>query len=91
MRWEIFRSMSDLKKRLRNWMIATIFRSEERVMGDEWEWIEWKRRAFLRLALGVWLALAMLVIVKLVADHTQGGRYDAWGEAISSARREAGR
>ena len=72
-------------------MIMMISRSDERRLEGEWEWIEWKRRAFLRLALGVWLALAMLVIVKLVADHTQGGRYDAWGEAIDAARREAGR
>ena len=83
--------MKSMRERIRNRMIMTIFRSDERGLEDEWEWIEWKRRAFLRLALGVWLALAVLVIVKLVADHTQGGRYDAWGEAISSARREAGR
>ena len=83
--------MKSMRERIRNRMIMTIFRSDERGLEDEWEWIEWKRRAFLRLALGVWLALAMLVIVKLVADHTQGGRYDAWGEASSSARREAGR
>ena len=83
--------MKSMRERIRNRMIMMISRSDERRLEDEWEWIEWKRRAFLRLALGVWLALAMLVIVKLVADHTQGGRYDAWGEAISSARREAGR
>ena len=83
--------MKSMRERIRNRMIMMISRSDERRLEGEWEWIEWKRRAFLRLALGVWLALAMLVIVKLVADHTQGGRYDAWGEAISSARREAGR
>ena len=83
--------MNGLRERIRNWMIMTISRSDERRLEDEWEWIEWKRRAILRLALGVWLALAMFVIVKLVADHTQGGRYDAWGEAINSARREARR
>lgn len=83
--------MKSMRERIRNWMTMMIFRSDERRLEDEWEWIEWKRRAFLRLALGVWLALAMLVIVKLVADHTQGGRYDAWGEAINSARREAAR
>ena len=83
--------MKSMRERIRNRMIMMISRSDERRLEGEWEWIEWKRRALLRLALGVWLALAMLVIVKLVADHTQGGRYDAWGEAISSARREAGR
>ena len=83
--------MKSMRERIRNRMIMMISRSDERRLEGEWEWIEWKRRAFLRLALGVWLALAMLVIVKLVADHTQGGRYDAWGEAISSARREAGK
>ena len=83
--------MKSMRERIRNRMIMMISRSDERGLEGEWEWIEWKRRAFLRLALGVWLALAMLVIVKLVADHAQGGRYDAWGEAISSARREAGR
>ena len=83
--------MNGLRERIRNWMIMTISRSDERRLEDEWEWIEWKRRAVLRMAIGVWLALAMFVIVKLVADHTQGGRYDAWGEAINSARREARR
>ena len=83
--------MNGLRKRIRNWMIMTISRSDERRLEDEWEWIEWKRRAILRLALGVWLVLLLFVIVKLVADHTQGGRYDAWGEAISSASREARR
>ena len=81
--------MNGLRERIRNWMIMTIFRSDERRLEDEWEWIEWKRRAVLRMAIGVWLALAMFVIMKLVADHTQSGRYDAWGEAINSARREA--
>lgn len=83
--------MNGLRERIRNWMIMTISRSDERRLEDEWKWIEWKRRAVLRMAIGVWLALAMLVIVKLVADHTQGGRYDAWGEAINSARREISR
>ena len=81
--------MNRVRERIRNWMTMMIFRSDERRLEDEWEWIEWKRRAVLRMAIGVWLALAMFVIVKLVADHTQGGKYDAWGEAISSARREA--
>ena len=83
--------MKGLRERIRNWMIATISRSEERRMEDEWEWIEWKRRAILRMALGVWLTLLLLVIVKFAADLTQGGRYDAWGEAINSARREVSR
>ena len=64
--------MKSMRERIRNRMIMMISRSDERRLEGEWEWIEWKRRAFLRLALGVWLALAMLVIVKLVADHTQG-------------------
>lgn len=81
--------MNGLRERIRNWMIMTISRSDERRLEDEWEWIEWKRRAVLRMAIGVWLVLLLFVTVKVVADHTQGGRYDAWGEAISSARREA--
>lgn len=83
--------MNGLRERIRNWMIMTIFRSDERRLEDEWEWIEWKRRAVLRMAIGVWLVLLLFVTVKVVADHTQGGRYDAWGEAINSARREAAR
>ena len=83
--------MNGLRERIRNWMIMTIFRSDERRLEDEWEWIEWKRRAVLRMAIGVWLVLLLFVAVKVAADHTQGGRYDAWGEAISSACREARR
>ena len=83
--------MNGLRERIRNWMIMTISRSDERRLEDEWEWIEWKRRAVLRMAIGAWLALLLFVTVKVVADHTQGGRYDAWGEAISSACREARR
>lgn len=83
--------MNGLRERIRNWMIMTISRSDEMRLEDEWEWIEWKRRAVLRMAIGVWLALLLFVTVKVVADHTQGGRYDAWGEAINSARREAAR
>ena len=83
--------MNGLRERIRNWMIMTISRSDERRLEDEWEWIEWKRRAVLRMAIGVWLVLLLFVTVKVVADHTQGGRYDAWGEAISSARREVSR
>ena len=83
--------MNGLRERIRNWMIMTISRSDERRLEDEWEWIEWKRRAVLRMAIGVWLVLLLFVTVKVVADHTQGGRYDAWGEAINSACREARR
>ena len=81
--------MSDLKKRVRNWMIATIFRSEERVMGGEWEWIEWKRRVLVRLGLALSAFTVLVLVVKFAADHTKGGRYDAWVEAIGAAQREA--
>ena len=81
--------MSDLKKRVRNWMIATIFRSEERVMGDVWEWIEWKRRVLVRLGLALSAFTVLVLVVKFAADHTKGGRYDAWAEAIGAAQREA--
>ena len=81
--------MKSMRERIRNRMIMMISRSEERRLEDEWKWIEWKRRCILRMALGVWLALAILVAVKFAADHSKGGRYDAWGEAINSARRES--
>ena len=81
--------MESIRERVRRWTIATICRSERMKIEDESKWIEWKRRCILRLALGVWLALAILVTVKFAADHSKGGRYDAWGEAIDSARREA--
>lgn len=52
--------------------------------------MEWRRRAFVRIALVIAGAVFLLLAVKLAATHSQGGRYDAWAEAIGAARRAEG-
>lgn len=65
------------------------FRSEEeRGMEDAWERFERRQRLVTRLVIGAALALSLFLLLRLVALHSEGGTYDAWGEALRSAQRE---
>ena len=81
--------MKSMRERIRNRMIMMISRSDERRLEGEWEWIEWKRRVLVRLGLALSAFTVLVLVVKFAADHTKGGRYDAWAEAIGTAQREA--
>ena len=78
-----------MRERIRNWTIATIFRSERMKAEEEWERAERRRRIAVRLALGACLALVVFAAVRFVADGSGGGTYDPWAEAIGAALREA--